>query len=797
MNYLNKKYKIELYEDKIINLILYQLKEMNYCEIYWVGMLPKIYEYSDLIQLEIFDFLQNKNIILVLPEKNDFDNFQIYINKILHPIYNDLTINLNSNSMIHLDDYYNSYLNINKNFADSLISSPDKTPKMILINDIDLALMPNFLLKDMGRYKNLKKAQIENNKNIGFNSTCFIFNQNIPDFSILSLLQKNKDLIKSILLCDCIAFHSFFQAKNFLDIIKLYFNANYKLGINREIIIDYSKRDIPIFIRDIHIKLKSIGKIKNFYDKLELNKNKENNKIINIISIDNINNVNDILIKLNICFDLNKNKYLGFNYKFEIIVEESINDNSSNEENEENKKIVNEAFMSLKDKYGPDFNYLLNIKFVELISPLEQIKYFLNADIFLFSNNSIFNGMKPLILEFIIAQNELIINKIKKIFGLIVSDKIKIPKDLGLIKSVNFYEFNSLKNALKEIIEIDSESLHKIIQNDCQQIQKCSSIVWIKEIFKQIKKAFINNRINEKIFQGYGIDFSYYLIPNSLSKLNKNTFQKILQDSSNRLFLINIKSIFQKVGNEKINNLENINNNSNVSNYNGDNNKEIINLLNKLSIDKNNIICLFTNESKEVLNEININKNNYYLIAEDGLVIKAKGKQTFENQLSIEDNWKIPVIKLIKSFINKTGAGKIIIKEYSVLWNYTNEDKSNFLLVNELKFLLENFIDNKKYDIIKDDNYLEVKIKINNSMKYKYVNEILNENADIQLVFSLNNGDKSGDEFFNYLYKKEKEINEKNQIIKIITTIIGKKNSKASYYIKDLQDFINLFHMKD
>ena len=73
------------------------------------------------------------------------------------------------------------------------------------------------------------------------------------------------------------------------------------------------------------------------------------------------------------------------------------------------------------------------------------------------------------------------------------------------------------------------------------------------------------------------------------------------------------------------------------------------------------------------------------------------------------------------------GKGNIIIKEYSIIWEYNSETEEN-TPINELKFLVENLIDNKKFDINVNKNELEVRIKYNNSIKYEYINKILNDN---------------------------------------------------------------------
>ena len=809
-NILNDRYKIELYDEKLVNLILYQLKIMNYCQVYWVGMLPGINDYPEDLQYEIFDYLQSQNIFVVLPKKNDFFNFQMYINKILHPIYNDFSIDINPYFIMNKENYYIGYSNINKNFADTIISFPDKDPKMILINDIDLALVPSFLLTELGKLKFMKKEQMENaNKVIGENNICFTINGNFPDYDILSLLQMNKDLLKSILLCDSLGFHSFAQAKNFLEAIKIFFNANYKVRFNGEIYIEYLKREIPLFIRDIHVKVESIKNIyKNFYNKDKSNIINNDNKIINILSIDSIGNINEILNKINLFFDLNKNQFLGNKYKCEIIVKKDRHaDSFLNEVNEKNQKIINEKIKNLKEYFGQEYNSLLKIIFVDFLSVKEQLKYFFNTDIFFLSDINIWNGMEPFIQEFIIVQNDLIMNKYdknsssNKIVGLIVSENMIIPENLKIIKRANFSEITNIKNILQEIIEMSPEKRYNIIKKDCEKLQKSSSIIWIKDLLCQLKKIFLNNKNKERIGEGYGMDFIYNLIPKSFTRLNQKKFQTLFQNSVNKLFLINIKAIFQNI-NLKDRGQENLdgnynNDNISISDSYMDYNKKILNILNELSLDKNNKICLFTNESKDIFKEILLNPDNFYFVAEDGLVTKSIGEQNFKNRFTCENNWKNPFIKLFKNFINKTGVGYIIIKEYSVSWNYEDNEKGEYLLGNELKFLMSKFVDNKKFDIILNSNNLEVKIKHENINKYEYIDEMIKEDKNLKLIFALNNSDKSGDEFFDYLHNKKRCINDNFKNINLITTIIGKKASKANYYLKDIYDFINIFNMKN
>jgi trehalose-6-phosphatase len=417
-----------------------------------------------------------------------------------------------------------------------------------------------------------------------------------------------------------------------------------------------------------------------------------------------------------------------------------------------------------------------------------------------------------------VVQNEIINsnNKSNKIVGLIVHQNIVAPEELKTIMRVNCLDINNNKNVLKKIIKLNQEEKVKILNEDCNQIKKSSTTMWIKDCLCELKKIMISNKntIRQKI--GFGLDFYYY----QTSKYSKPLSQKYIPNSfrskSTKLFLFDFNSIFTCVNNsytedkdqeDDINNNLNIDNNNNNNNINNisnsfiDNNKKIINLLSSLSFDENNIIYLITNKSKDVFKEINLNPINFGYVAEGGYIIKPIGEEKFQNTLSVNNDnndWKSTLIQLFNNFSKKVGIGSISQKEYSVTWNFQNNENINGnMLIKELIFLVENYIDKGKYDIIIDNNSLEVKIK--NNSKYHYITEIIqkivNEKKNFNFIFGLNNNDKYGEGFFDYLFNFEKDFKDNN--INLYTAVIGKKTTKANYYFKDISCFIDVFKVFD
>ena len=112
----------------------------------------------------------------------------------------------------------------------------------------------------------------------------------------------------------------------------------------------------------------------------------------------------------------------------------------------------------------------------------------------------------------------------------------------------------------------------------------------------------------------------------------------------------------------------------------------------------------------------------------------------------------------------------------------------------ELKYLVENAIDKTKFDIILDKNHLEVKIKSNNKNNYIFeiIQKLVNEENNFNFILGLNNNDKNGEEFFEYLYDKERNFKQNDKKMDLYTTVIGKKTTRAKYYFKDIAGFIDV-----
>ena len=179
------------------------------------------------------------------------------------------------------------------------------------------------------------------------------------------------------------------------------------------------------------------------------------------------------------------------------------------------------------------------------------------------------------------------------------------------------------------------------------------------------------------------------------------------------------------------------------------------------------------------------------------IISKYPNEKNFKNLVEIKDwSWKDTVLKLLKSFTEKTEDSFIVEKKTSLIWNYHNSYSAyGPLQADELKTHISSIFDCTLLDIINVNGILEIKPKDVN--KGAFVAKILQEQfkeKNIDLIVAI--GDNETDEdMFNYFSSAEKYFKNFNKKIKTYTAIVIKKPSNAKYFINDSNDLINIIEL--
>jgi len=318
----NSKYKIvPKYEDEFYES-LFNIRKENLYEIHWFGMLENYEKFlinkngeEPSIDPDLTEFLKKERIYVINPKLNDYNNYWIYISHIIGKIFYDNKIPVNDTYFMDYEKYFNSYKIINELFVEEIINQTN-LDMLIMIHDINLALVPHFISK----------------KN-SFAKMGFYFNDIFPCLEVFKCLQYQEEILQSILLCNLICFHHIETTMKFLNTVQRILDLYYEVKPGGKIIINYQGRNVNIHIMQIGIDTKKIedcfknkdfieccDKIKKKYKEVKINKDNvsENNKINDnknekekyiFFSLDGLLDINKIIIKLQ-AFDVFYDSYI-------------------------------------------------------------------------------------------------------------------------------------------------------------------------------------------------------------------------------------------------------------------------------------------------------------------------------------------------------------------------------------------------------------------------------------------------------------------------------------------------------
>ena len=745
---IDNNFKIKIVDDKFVYLVLYNLKEKNLCDVIWVGMLRNIDDFTEIEIYQIIDFLQEQNIYLVNVDKKISNNFWIYINEIISPIFSKSQVEIENPFFLEHEKYFDDYLRVNKEYGDIIHNITSKND-LIMVNDIDLAMVPNFLI---GK-RNL-------NTKIGFYFHC-----PIPSSEVLNVLPGHMEILKSLLLCDVIGFHVFKYAKNFLNSINREFGINFSVEKKGNIIINDLGRDILIHILNAGFDIEYLNIIKNCKP-VSLIKESYlpiiKDKLI-ISSIDNLRSPKQIYIKLEAYkLFLEKNP----NQKGKIVLIQIL---VNNRDYNDNFSFIQSKINEITSLYGEDSIY---IKYVKTFSVYEQVALFSITNILFFLQIEMYNGLLTLEREFISLQNE------NKIFGLVINENIGVSSILKSYTKVNSFNQNEIAKVIDNIINTSLEDRKKNLNHDMEYIKSKSTFSWIREFLINLKRMTLNDT-SIKIPMGIGMNLRIMKLNSSFIHLELNKLSNAYKKTKERVFFFDYSTL-KNIDNEEFK----------ISK------EKTYTFLNDLINNKNNHLYIISNLKKEELNDIENNIKEIGIGAESGYYYKSPNNNYYETLMEIRDwNWKEKVIKLFSSFIEKTEGSKIIEKDSSIIWNYKNCDTYfGHLQANELLCHLNNIFEGKKLDIINGNDYVEVKPK--NLNKGFFISQILKkeflQERNIDMIFTLGD-DIDCEDMFKYLNSIEIQFNKIGKKVELFGVTIGRKPSSARYYLNEVNELFTYF----
>jgi len=772
----DNKYKINLGDENLIYQILFDMKEKHFCDVFWVGMLKNYNEFDEIEIEEIAEFLLEKNIYLVTVTDKEFNDYQMYMSKIITPVFIDSTIDLSNEYFLAYEDYFSAFQTINKKFA-NMIQNFIQIKDLLMINDIGLCLIPNSLMQ--------KKL---------YSRVGIYFHMSFPSSDVFKALPKSGALIKSVLLCDVIGFHVFNYARNFLTVLNRDFGIYYEIKHNGFITLNYLGKYIILHIMHAGIDMDSIKKItssneyNNYIDKYK----RIIGDKISFLSIDNSVELSELKIKFDAYekFLDTHEEYKGKSILIQIL---KLTDFDKN-----NISYIEKYVSHIKEKFGEDsISFQKYDQKENSINIKEEIALYTLCEILLILQK--WRGICTSVNQFLLCKNA------EKKFGLIISESIGVSLTVKSPIRVNPFNKNELVSAIEKILNRPDDIKNDYYEKDMYYIKRNTTFSWIKAFFSDLKRVTIDNEKFERVELGIGFDFRLMKLSRDFKHLNLNNLTALYKKSKKRLFFIDYEETlqtFEEMDTTKIDLSDKVILETHSPN------ERIISVLQNLCSDLKNEIYIITGRKKKFLKSWFGNIKNLGLGAEYGFFYKQPESKKNNNNNYDEDgfcqlinvkdwSWKDAALNILKEFTEKTEGSKLTLKESSISWSYKNSDSYfGHIQANEVSVHLLNFFGETKLDVVTGKDYVEIKPK--NINKGFFISQILLKNLENNdcpdFIFSI--GDDTSDEemfkFLNYVNREQYRVNEN---IKIFTVTMGKKPSVANYYITEPGELVEYLEM--
>ena len=756
-------YEIVVDEESAVFAILNEMMHATAkSQFVWVGMLRNYFDFAAGEIEAVEAFLAERNYFIISPSRTDWDNFTIYKQEILIPLFTDCLFDESNEYLNDFEVYFRSFHIVNMEYA-AVIARNNPEGGLIIINDITLSLVPNSIIP------NHKQSCIG-----------IYLHMPLPASDIIKLVPHYQDIIHSILLCDVIGFHQYTAARNFMTILKRFFGIFFEITKQGIILLSYLGRNILIHIKhgqtDLaflqeRTKTRKFLEYREMYVSRLMPPSRKLSDLFMVISLDHTLLIHNIGIKFR-AIDLLCERYPqvvgSVSFVFLIKCFEG------SKRPFEQRAFIEKEVKRIREKYKRE--NIIHYEIVQRFELEKRLALFSVANVFLY----------PLNLEgHCIYANEFIsVQTAGKNYYLYLSENTTENLSFRQIVKSNPYNPRVISETIKKCYDGRCFSSGGY-EHDMELLSEASTRRWVNEFLMDMRKVKFHSSSN-KVGVGIGLDYKLMSVNSKFKYLRSDYIKKHYSRSEHRLIFLDYENTLKEIDEsfEEYANAKQLHSSSAPD-------PRLLEILKRLSHNERNLIFVMSKHDVEALSTFFKPIRTVGLCCENGFFYKYPEDEAFRQITAINDwSWHDSVVSVLKAFSEKTEGSYINEKKSCVSWVYKHCDGSfGDIQADEIKTHLTSIFGNK-IDVVHDTNNNCVDIKIKNANKAAFVAKILTKELkknDVDFIFVVGD-DNTDEEIFKYFKSAEKYFTNFTKKIKVITSVIGYKPSAAKYYFSDVND---------
>ena len=763
---------------------LYRVIQSNK-NIKWFGNLKYLKKLNESEKKEIIEGLKKMNIFIFDIEESIYHKVLRLTEEVLEPLFHYTPF---ESAIMHdfdsITEHWKAYTEYNDLVAKQISSHLTKN-SLIYLNDINFLLVPNFLYS-------FRKYDIDILQNLAIG---IFFHSPFPCFDVFKRIPMREEILRSILKCRVIGFHTFDCSRNFLKSAKRLLSCNYVSTPSGDLAVNYNEFTSLIIVKNISPEINLLkedikqDEFKKYYEEIRA---KYGHKKNIFVSVEHMQFLLSIKNKLDgyaaflreLREKSKKNVFLLYIRYFDQKEEQNIDYHIEHNRQKMIDKI-DELVLDIKKEFGDDVIELYKGK----ITYIHRLALFAASNIFVRSSKQ--ESYSLGLYEFLITKKLLNQNYV---VTYMLSELSGVNTSLGATIKINPFDMNSLKRGFLEASQQISETTSQYLialEKDYNHAMKSSCKDWFNSFVTDVKNSKFSDENTLYIGADEDLNFKLSKINPDFKKLNNKQIISDYENSNKRLLFFDFEGTLPAAYL-----------NSAFLSKDSPPSPEIINLLKGLTSDKRNRVFIVAGKGPEQLKDWFGSVKNLGLAAEHGFkycVNKNNKNQEWKKIIKNYDNtWIKNCSDIISPYLERCEGSCLDVKESSIVWQYTDCDQElGKQFASALTSELEKIIIQYNLKILNGKGYVEIIARgVNKGYFVGYkIKEYIKHKKYFDFILCI--GDDTSDEkMFDYLLKKKDDIKKYCKKVKIYGITVGKKPSKAKFYVdkpKNVQDLITGF----
>lgn len=660
---------------------------------------------------------------------------------------------------------WRAYVHANQIYADKVREFINEDKDYVWIHDYHFMVLPTILRKKFHRIR------------LGF-----FLHSPFPTSEIYRTIPVREEILKGLLHCDLIGFHTFDYARHFLSCCGRMLGLDYK-SKRGCIGLDYHGRTVNVKILPVGIHmshLESVMSLPSTVNKVKELKDKYDGKIV-LLGVDEM----DMFKGINLKF-LAMGEFLDQHPKKsgEVVLVQIMNPAQSRGNDVED--VQDEIFAvadEINQKHGNEgYKPIVCIK--GPVSTYDKVAYYAISEGVVVT--PVRDGMNLVPYKYTVARQgtptmarslELAGSSSLKKSVIVVSEFIGCSPSLSGAIRVNPWDINSVASAMNLVVNMSDKEKEMRHEKHYNYVASHDVTYWARSFCQDLVRACSEHYQKMYWEYGFGLSLGILALDPNFRRLNVEHVLSVYEKSLSRLILLDYDGTMMPV---------------NMADKSPGN--RTTSLLNGLCSDPKNVVFIVSGRGKDTLVKWFSRCDKLGLSAEHGCFTRWTKDSQWESCISVLDlDWKNVTLPVMEHYREATDGSYIEIKESALVWHHQEADPQfGSWQAKELFDHLESVLANEPVVVTRGHNIVEVKPQgVNKGVAAKNLIAAMTNTGKAPDFILCIGDDRSDEDMFESVANCAAEPDG----AEVFACSVGLKPSKAKYYVLDTFEVMKALHI--